>query len=381
MSFLRSELDSLQSQHLRRKMRAHSACPGRWIDIDGSRLLNFSSNNYLGLAGHEELARGAQLALASGCGSTASRLVTGNLELHEELEAVLAEFHDLEAVRLFGSGYQANLGLISCLANAEDLVVSDRLNHASIIDGIRLSRATCRISDHASLASARQALEDSSRFRRRFVVTDSVFSMDGDTPDLRGLRALCDEFDAFLIVDEAHAAACLGRGAGLCAEQGVIPDALSSGLGKGFGSYGGYVAGSSDLVEYLMNRARSFVFSTALPPAVLGAGLSSVRIVASAEGDALRIALRDRIGQLREGLKALGKLEPGAGSTPIFPIVVGSAEDAMTLCGRLIAQGVFCQAIRPPTVQAGGSRLRIALSAAHTQEDVEALLAGLSANL
>lgn len=374
MSFLAAELALLESHHLRRTMRQHHACPGRFIEIDGHEVLNFSSNNYLGLAGHQALAGGAQAALGAGSGSTASRLVTGNLDLHEQLEDALASFHGLEGARLFGSGYQANLGLLSCLANPEDLVVSDRLNHASIIDGIRLSRAECRIAEHGSLASVRAMLEGASGFRRRFVVTDSVFSMDGDSPDLVGLRALCDEFDAFLVVDEAHAVACLGRGRGLCAELGVSADAITSGLGKAFGSYGGYVAGSRDLVEYLMNRARSFVFSTALPPAVIGAGLASVGLVEGSEGTTLRSVLAERIVQMRDGLAALGRLEPGAGNSAIFPFLVGGAPEALALGESLLAEGLFCQAIRPPTVEAGTSRLRIALSATHSEDDVARLL-------
>ncbi len=378
MTFLREELEQLESEHLLRSLRRHHECPGREIEIGGIQVLNFSSNNYLGLAGHQALANGAQLALAAGAGSTASRLVTGNLDLHEELEEKLAAFHHLSAARLFGSGYQANLGLLSCLANADDLVISDALNHASIIDGIRLSKATCRVSEHCSLDSVRSHLEGSEGFRRRFVVTDSIFSMDGDSPDLVGLRALCDEFGAFLIVDEAHASGCLGAGAGLCAELGVVPDALSGGLGKAFGSYGGYVAGSTDLVNVLLNRARSFVFSTALPPAVLGAGLAALEIVSGSVGSKLRAALDARIAQLRAGLQELGKLEPGAGESAIFPFVVGDPVATVDLCERLLSDGLFCQAIRPPTVAVGTSRLRIALSALHREEDVARLLESLA---
>lgn len=377
MTFLRSELEDLESSHLRRSLRTHSECPGREIEIDGAEVLNFSSNNYLGLAGHPAVADGARAALCAGSGSTASRLVTGNLDVHEALEVQLASFHRLEAARLFGSGYQANLGLVSCLAGPEDLVISDRLNHASIIDGIRLSKATCRIADHCSVESVREHLRASKSFRRRFVITDSVFSMDGDSPDLLALRSLCDEFDAFLIVDEAHASGCIGSGRGICADLGVVPDALSSGLGKAFGSYGGYVAGSRDLVEVLLNKARSFVFSTALPPAVVGAGLASLGVIESPEGTALRADLKSRIGQLRDGLQELGKLEVGAGDAPIFPFVVGSATAAVSLCDDLLRNGVFCQAIRPPTVEAGKSRLRIALSSLHTEDDVSRLLAAL----
>lgn len=378
MSFLRSELEGLENQHLRRSLRSHSDCPGREIEIDGASALNFSSNNYLGLAGHKALAGGARASLRAGTGSTASRLVTGNLDLHEQLEEALASFHGVEGTRLFGSGYQANLGLLSCLANSEDLFVSDKLNHASIIDGIRLSKATCRIAAHCSLSSVREHLVESSGFRRRFVVTDSVFSMDGDSPDLIGLRALCDEFDAFLVVDEAHATGCLGSGKGLCHEVGIVADATVGGLGKAFGSYGGYVGGSRDLVEVLLNRARPFVFSTALPPAVIGASLAAVGVLETAEGAQLRSTLAARIVQLREGLAKIGKLAAGAGHSPIFPFVVGKPEDAVQLCDDLLSKGIYCQAIRPPTVEPGTSRLRIALSALHQADDIERLVSALA---
>lgn len=377
MSFLEEELEAMEARHLRRTLRVHAECPGRTIRVDGKEVLNFSSNNYLGLAGDDRVAEGARLALAAGSGSTASRLVTGNLDLHEKLEEQIAELHQLPAARLFGSGYQANVGLISSLADSRDLIISDRLNHASIIDGIRLSKATCRIADHTSVASVRTHLRDSAEYRRRFVITDSVFSMDGDSPDLPALRQLCDEFDAFFIVDEAHATGCLGAGRGLCVETGILPDAVTGGMGKAFGSYGGYVAGSEALVEYLLNRARSFVFSTALPPAVLGASLESLALIRGAEGIALRSKLAERISQLREGLLEIGRLEAGAGWTPIFPFVAGSSEMAMELGEGLLAEGLYCQAIRPPTVEPGKARLRIALSALHTAEDIERLLSAL----
>ncbi len=378
MSFLHAELAELEKSHLRRKTHAHNACPGRFIEIDGRKYLNFSSNNYLGLADHQALKQGSIEALTMGAGATASRLVTGTTQLHDQLELELAEFHKVERVRLFGSGYQANVGLLSCLANSQDVIISDRLNHASLIDGIRLSRAECRITEHCSLDSVQLALQDTGSFRRRFVVTDSVFSMDGDSPDLVGLRQVCDMMDAFLVVDEAHAVACLGGGKGLCAKYGVKPDALVGGLGKGFGSYGGYVAGSLDLAEYLLNRARSFVFSTALPPAVVGAGLAAVRLVREVEGQRRRSELSARIDQLTTGLSGMGRLESGSGATAIFPFLVGGAEEVVQLSEGLLARGIHCQAIRPPTVEVGKSRLRIALSSDHTKEDVESLLSALS---
>ena len=375
MSFIKEMLDQLEGGHLRRTLTQHDDQPGRKIEINGKLVLNFSSNNYLGLALHPTLIEASQLALQGGTGSTASRLVTGNLALHEKLEAGLAKLHGVAGARLFNSGYQANLGLISCLAGPQDLIVSDRLNHASVIDGCRLSRARILVADHAEPASFRKLLSSAGEFRRRFVVTDSVFSMDGDIAPLEALRALCDEFEAMLIVDEAHAVGALGPGgAGICAAMGIKADALVGGFGKAFGSYGGYVAGSEDLCEYLLNRARSFVFSTALPPAVVAASLAALTLLTSEEGEVQREALAARIKQLRAGLAELKLLEPGAGQSSIFPVIAGDAETALGASQRLLQAGVFCQAIRPPTVEKGKSRLRIALSALHTADDLAQLL-------
>ncbi len=375
MSFIKNILEQLEGGHLRRKLVQHDDQPGRQITIGGERVLNFSSNNYLGLALHSKLIDAAREALGGGTGSTASRLVTGNLALHEELELGLASLHRVSGARLFNSGYQANLGLISSLAGPEDLIVSDRLNHASVIDGCRLSRAQVLVADHADPASFRRLLGSAEASRRRFVVTDSVFSMDGDLAPLRELREICDEHQAMLIVDEAHAVGAFGpKGAGICAAQGIEADALVGGLGKAFGSYGGYVAGSDELCEFLLNRARSFVFSTALPPAVVAASLAALAMLSGDEGSAKREELGLRIAQLRDGLSKLGLLEAGAGKSAIFPIIAGEAETAMRASQRLLAAGVFCQAIRPPTVEKGKSRLRIALSALHTEADVDQLL-------
>ncbi len=405
MRFLEDELAALEAQDLRRALRRHRDCPGRFIEVDGERLLNFSSNNYLGLAGSPRMAEAAARALSAGTGSTASRLVTGNLDAHEALEADIAALHGLPAARLFGSGYQANVGLLSCLAGPDDLIVSDRLNHASIIDGIRLSKATCRIAEHASIASFAQHLREafpeveppslleqathdagaaspnssvvSHRYRRCFVVTDSVFSMDGDLAPLEALRSLCDHYGAFLIVDEAHAVGCLGSGRGICHEVSVVPDAVTGGFGKALGCYGGYVAGSKALCELLLNRARSFVFSTALPPAVVGCGREAIAMVREADGSERRQRLEDRIRQMADGLSLLGKLERGAGRSPIFPFLVGEPTATLALTERLRSAGYFCQAIRPPTVPSGTSRLRIALSSEHEAEDITGLLGAL----
>jgi len=379
VKFLADELEALESAHLRRSLRQHDDQPGRLIEVDAKPRLNFSSNNYLGLALRPELVEAARESLEMGTGSTASRLVTGNLGLHEDLELALAKFHGCEAVRLFNSGYQANIGLISAVAGPGDLILSDQLNHASVIDGCRLSKAEIRVYPHSDPQAVAAELQASHSGGRRFVISDSVFSMDGDMAPLRELREVCDQHEAFLIVDEAHAVGALGpTGAGICAMAGIRPDALVGGLGKSFGSMGGYVAGSVDLCEFLLNRARSFVFSTALPPAVAAASLAAVALLSKSAGDDLRATLNDRIDQMRDGLQALSLLSSGAGQSPIFPILTGSPAKTLECSQGLLDRGFFCQGIRPPTVEKGKSRLRVALSALHQPEDVEELLAALS---
>ncbi len=380
MKFLRNELEALKEQGLQRSLRRHNDSPGRTIKMGGISCINFSSNNYLGLANHPELVLAAKNALVHGTGSSASRLVTGNLALHEQLESSLADFHTMPAARLFNSGYQANIGLLSCLSQKGDLIVSDALNHASMIDGCRLSKADLNIVPHRDLDSYESCLRNS-KAKRTFLITEGVFSMDGDLAPLKELRTLCDRYGAFLIVDDVHALGVLGKkGAGLASQCGVIPDAIVGGLGKAFGSCGGYVAGSKELAEYLLHKARSFVFSTALPASVLAASLAAISIVKSEEGRARQGELQSRIEEMREGLSRLGRLGPGAGHSSIFPVLVGDSMEAVQLTQTLLEQGIFCQAIRPPTVPKGTARLRIALSSEHRAEDVRLFLHLLEQN-
>jgi len=378
MDFLKADLEQLALRGLTRSLRRHDDRPDRVIEINGKTVLNFSSNNYLGLANHPDIVSASKEALVCGTGSSASRLVTGNLGLHQDLESELADFHGVEAVRIFNSGYQANIGLIACIAGDGDLIVSDELNHASMIDGCRLSRAAVRVYKHCDVDSLRDCIQSAGPARRVFVLTESVFSMDGDCAPLEQLRAVCDETGAFLVVDDVHSLGVFGsQGAGLCAELGVVPDALVGGLGKAFGSFGGYVAGSHLLSEFLLHKARSFVFSTGLPAAVLGASIAALRVIRSVEGQARRESLHSRISQFRHGLEPLGLLESNSGFSPIFPIVVGDSKIAMDLTELLLAEGVFCQAIRPPTVKEGTARLRVSISAAHTEEDIDMLVSCL----
>lgn len=333
-------------------------------------MLVLCSNDYLGYAA---LPWSTEGEAASGAG--ASRLVSGTHEAHLMAEREIAAWLGVDAALLFSSGYAANVGTVAALARPGDVIVSDALNHASLIDGCRLSGAAVEVVRHGDVEAVESALVRGRGARHRWVVTESLFSMDGDSPDLRRLRALCDRYDAALVVDEAHALGICGpRGAGLCAEIGVRPDVLIGTLGKSLGLHGAFVAGSSTLRTYLWNRARSFVFSTGISPMVALASVDRVRRAAADDAARARLVLVTR--QLRSGLHALGApLLPGS-TGPILPWILKSPGAAVEMSQRLAREGILVQAIRPPTVPAGTSRLRITASATLLEVDVERALAG-----
>jgi 8-amino-7-oxononanoate synthase len=377
---LAEDLRRLDAAGLRRELRRWQGAQGPWIELDGVRLSSFSSNNYLGLAGHPVLTQAAIAVLEqAGLGAGASRLIAGNHAEHQTLEEDLARFHRVDAALVFNSGFQANVGVIPALVGREDLVLSDRLNHASLIDGCRLARAQVRVYDHADAGHARGLAAESRRSHRRcLIVSESVFSMDGDRAPLAELAAIAAEYDAWLMVDEAHAVGALGPGGrGLCAEGSIIPDILVGTLGKAFGSFGAYVAGSARLRAFLVHRARSFVFSTAQPPALAAASRASLGLLAGQEGTDLRSDLGARITQFRDGLARLGLLAPGAGAAPVFPIHVGDDAASLDISRRLQAAGIHAQAIRPPTVPRGTARLRFALMATHDPTQLDQALTEL----
>jgi 8-amino-7-oxononanoate synthase len=326
---------------------------------------SFCSNDYLGLAG--------RMAEPAATGAGASRLVAGEHEEHGRLESALASWLGTESALTFTSGYAANLGMVSALAGPEDIVISDALNHASIIDGARLSRATVAVVPHLDVDAVEAALRGA-RGRRAWVVTESYFSMDADTPDLARLRAVCNAAGAPLVVDEAHALGVYGPdGRGLCAEAGVVPDVLIGTMGKSFGAGGAFVAGCAALTTWLWNRARSFVFSTGLSPAVAAAGrLGLERSVAE---PALRRTVRARADQLRRGLAALGVDVRGHG--PIIPVILGDPLRAVRVATAMRAAGVHVQAIRPPSVPDRTARLRLTTTARHSEADVAQALDAL----
>jgi 8-amino-7-oxononanoate synthase len=357
LAFLEEDLAHLEARGLLRSrpLRAGSTADG----------IVLCSNDYLGLA--DALSPPAPL------GAGASRLVSGERSEHDRLEAALATWLGVERTLAFSSGYAANVGTLSALAGPGDLLLSDALNHASLIDGARLSRAEVAVYPHLDVGAVRALLREHPRAKRRraWVVTESYFSMDADSPDLGELRGVCDEAGAALVVDEAHAIGVLGpEGRGLCAEAGVVPDVLIGTLGKALGASGAFVAGCEELVLWLWNRARSFVFSTGMSPVVAeGARLNLLRALAQ---PALRERALARAAELRSGLERLG-IRPG-GHGLIVPWVIGDAREALRVAANLRAEGVFVQAIRPPTVPEGTSRLRLTTTARHTASDIELVL-------
>lgn len=365
-----AELERLEDKHLLRVMPEVSGLPGRIACVRGRAALNFCSNNYLGLAGHPSVVRAAgEYANRYGAGATASRLISGNCEPHREIESFIAGWKGTEAALVFGSGYQANVGILSSLMEEEDLIVSDELNHASIIDGCRLSRAAVAIYPHLNLDGLEAQLRRPG-FRRKLVVTESVFSMGGDKAPLKGIKAVCGRWGALLMVDEAHATGVFGpRGQGLAAEHGVVPEIQMGTLGKAVGASGAYAAGSRALVDMLINRARSFIYTTAPPPAALGSALAGLQVIASEEGAARRARLHENTRRFAELVAA--QLGITCESGHIVPIVVGDSARTMEVSRLCLEQGVFAQGIRFPTVPEGTARLRFTLMSDHLTEDLD----------
>ncbi len=373
---LSQELAVLESQALRRRLQVlEEVLPGGRVRLGGQVLLNLSSNDYLGLAQDPRLIKAAQAAAARwGTGAGASRLVVGHLALHEAVEAQLAAFKGTEAAVIFSTGYMANLGVISALVGPGDVVFGDKLNHASIYDGIKLSGAQLLRFPHRDLTRLEDLLQKSPGHRRRLIITDSVFSVDGDLAPLAELVALKERFGAALMIDEAHATGVLGpRGAGLAEALGLT-DRVEIHMGtfsKALGSLGGYVAGDRRLIDYLHNRARSFIYSTALAPPVLGAIEAALSIVAWEPQR--RAYLLEESAKFRRGLMSAG-LDTLGSETQIVPVLVGDNARTLEFAALLRQQGLMAVALRPPTVPPGRARVRFSLSAAHAREDLRRAL-------
>ncbi len=364
------ELETIRAAGLWRELHRIEGAVDTWVTVDGRRALLLCSNNYLGLAHHPALAEAAARAARDyGVGAGASRLISGSLALHVALEERLATLEGTEAALLFPSGYHANIGAIATLVGRGDAIFSDALNHASIIDGCRLSGAAVHVYPHRDTTALAEALATTSA-RRRLIVTDSVFSMDGDHAPLREICALADTHGAMVMVDEAHATGVFGANGGGLVEalglHGRVTVQMGT-LGKALGCAGAFVAAERAIIDLLVNRARSFIYTTALAPPIVGAVAAALDIVA--REPERRAELLRRSAALRTRLGALGlRVPPGEG--PILPVIVGESDDAMHASRTLLERGVFVQAIRPPTVPAGTARLRVTLMATHDDADL-----------
>lgn len=375
-------LAALDRDHLRRRRRVTEPLDGARLRVDGREMLAFCSNDYLGLAGHPALARAAQDgAAAFGVGAGASPLVSGHSAANAALERELAAFVGLPRALYFYAGYATNAGIVPALVGAGDALFSDALNHACLIDGARLSRAQIHRYAHADLAGLAAQLA-ASPARRKLVISDAVFSMDGDRADLPALRTLCERHDALLLLDDAHGfGVCGPQGRGSLAAAGLTGERASrrvlymATLGKAAGVAGAFVAGPEDLVEWLLQKTRSYIFATAAPPLLACALRASLPLIAQAE--APRAHLRRLVDRLRSGLApvaARAGWRLGPSDTPIQPLLVGGNAPVLALMDGLHARGLWVPAIRPPTVPEGTARLRIALSAAHTAAQIDRLI-------
>lgn len=377
LNWLNDELDELRAAHLYRR-RVATRCPaGPLVEIDGRSYLNFASNDYLGLAADPRLAARARDAM-DGWGSAASPLVTGYCDEHARLEQALADFEAAEAALVFASGYAANVGAITALVGRGDVVFSDEFNHASIIDGCRLSRATICVYRHGDMSMLQEQLRLATSARRKLIVSDSLFSMDGDLAPVVDLVELAERHAAMLMLDEAHATGVCGpHGRGVAEHLGVhdrVPIRVGT-LSKAIGSAGGFVCGSRALVDWLVNRARPYIFSTAPPAAAAAAAQAALEIIAAEPQR--RVELQSRAARLRETLARQG-WNVGTSASQVIPVVTGDESTALALASSLRERGIWAPAIRPPSVPAGTSRLRISLSYAHTPEMVARLVAAMS---
>jgi len=374
MDFLNEQLESLKKAGLYRALKSLRGPQTATTIIDEKRVLQFSSNNYLGLADHPRLKAAAQEAINNyGSGSGASRLICGNLELNEKLEGKIAKLKKKENALLFNTGYMANIGIISTLMGEEDVIFSDEFNHASIIDGCMMSKAQTRVYPHKDMDALEDLLKESKQFKHRLIVTDGIFSMDGDIVSLPELVSLAKQYECMLMVDDAHATGVLGANGGGTGEHFSLEDKIDISMGtfgKALGGFGAFVAGSHMLREFLINRARTFIFTTGLPPAVIASGIAALELL-EMEPE-IRAKLWENVGFFKNGIKELG-FDTLNSETQIIPVLVGDASLTM----QLLKEGVFIQGIRPPAVAQGSSRLRITIMATHARGELEFALKAL----
>ena len=371
-TFLNQQLETLREQNLYKPLLTVDGAVGPVVQVDGRPMVNLSSNNYLGLAGDPRLrqaAADAALAIGAGCGAV--RPIIGNLGIHDQLEQVLAQFKTTEDVLVFGSGFTANSGTIPTVTDAEDAIITDELNHASIIDGCRLSKAKRSIYRHCDMDSLEEALQAASAAKKRLIITDGVFSMDGDVAPLDTICDLAERYDAAVMVDDAHGSGVMGRnGRGTAYHFGVTQrvDIQLGTLSKAVGVVGGYIAGSKALVDFLKQRARPFLFSTGAPPAVAAACIAGIEIMRDDPALTERLWTNTRLWQ--DGLRRLG-FDLGVTTTPITPVMVGDEGRTQELARLLRADGVLALPVVFPTVPRGKARVRTMPTAAHTKEDFD----------
>ena len=369
---LQQELQSLKRQGLFREMKRIDSVQGPTVIIDNREFVLLSSNNYLGLASHPEVIKAQIQAVQEfGASSSASRLISGNMSLHEKLERKIAEFKGTETSIVFATGYMANVGAISALAGEGDILICDKLNHASIIDGAKLSGAILRVYPHKNLEKLEDILKNSTGYRRKLIITDGVFSMDGDIAPLPELVRIAERFDAILMVDDAHATGVLGKnGKGTSGHFGIkkgIHIQMGT-LSKALGNLGGFIAGSKNLVDYIKNKARSFIYSTALPPAILAGSLKAIELAQRDTGP--RERLWANVEKFRTSLKELGYDTLGS-ETQIIPILTKDIDSTVNASRLLFEMGIFAPGIRPPTVSKNKCRIRTSLMATHTDEHID----------
>ena len=372
LAYLGRELDSLKEQNLYRRLRILDGEQKAHTSFDHRSVVNLSSNNYLGLTTHPRLRERALKAIEEfGVGSGSVRTIAGTMEIHMELERRLAEFKKVEAVVVFQSGFAANAGTVSAVLNKEDVVISDSLNHASIIDGCRLSRAAIKVFPHKDVDAARAVIKDLPADQRKLLITDGVFSMDGDLGPLPELCALAEETGCIMMVDDAHASGVFGKnGRGTVDHFGMHGrvDIQVGTLSKAIGALGGYVAGNKNLIEFLYHRARPFLFSTSHPPAVAAACIAALDVLM--EEPEIIDRLWDNTRFFKAGLDRLG-FDTGLSESPITPVIAGDSARANALSDRLFQEGVFAQAIAFPTVARDKARVRTIVTATHTREDLQ----------
>jgi 8-amino-7-oxononanoate synthase len=384
LDFVKNELQSLKKAGLIRDFKTISAIKGSQVKIDGKWYISFCTNDYLGLSRHPRIIKAAQRALKEvGWGSGASRLMAGTFSYHNELEKEIARFKGTEDALLFTSGYAANLGVITTLVKKDDVIFCDELNHASLVDSARLTKARLHIYKHCNATSLEKLLQiPKSKFQNpnstKYIITDAIFSMDGDAAPLNEITRLAKKYKAITIVDEAHGTGVLGKhGRGLAEHLGLEKriDISIGTLSKAAGNIGGFVTGTKDFISYLKSKSRPFIFTTALPMPACAAGIEGLRIIRT--NQALRKKLRDNTNYVKERLKKLNFDFRGS-ITPIIPIMIGDAKKTLAISQHLWNKGLFIPAIRPPTVPHGESRLRITITAIHTRKELDLLLKHLN---